>query len=347
MSPADSILITGGAGFIGTNLADALASDGRRVVLLDDLSRHGSKTNATWLQQRHPKLVKLVTDDVRSARLDPLVRASSTVFHLAAQVAVTTSLADPMPDFEVNAGGTLRLLEAARRANPPPTLVYTSTNKVYGALEDLDLELSNTGWRPAGGGAAGVSERRHLDLHSPYGCSKGSADQYVRDYARSFGLRTAVLRMSCIYGPHQNGTEDQGWVAHFARRALGGRPVTLYGDGHQVRDILHVRDLVRAFRLAEERAQPGDIYNIGGGPGNAVSILQVLREIEQLSGSELKVEHDTWRVGDQRWYVTDFAEFTAATGWLPEISWRDGLTELVAWLGEHELAAGAGGARVA
>jgi CDP-paratose 2-epimerase len=317
------------------------------VTVFDDLSRPGAQRNASWLRSRHPRRVKLVVADVRTAVFEPLLRDVDTVYHLAAQVAVTTSLLDPPLDFEVNALGTLRLLEAMRRVPEPPALVYTSTNKVYGALDDLRLELTSAGWRPGDAAAlSGVDESRPLDLHSPYGCSKGAAEQYVRDYARSFGLHTAALRMSCIYGPHQNGTEDQGWVAHFARCALAGRPVTIYGDGHQVRDILHVDDLCRAL-AAVAKSPAGRIYNLGGGPENAVSLLQVLRELEAITGGDVGTAHDAWRVGDQRWYVSDCGAAERDLGWRPRIGWREGLENLVQWLRSESQAAVKDGTQVA
>ena len=256
--PQGLILITGGAGFVGTNLAHRYLSQGIPVRVYDNLSRAGVEQNARWLQETHGGLVQIEAADVRDgSRLRQAVRGASQVFHLAAQVAVTTSLADPMEDFEVNARGTLNLLEAIRVCDVPPPLIFTSTNKVYGGLPDVGLRVRGARYEPEDGSvrAYGIGEARPLDFHSPYGCSKGAADQYVLDYARTYGLPAAVFRMSCIYGPHQFGTEDQGWVAHFLIRALEGRPITLYGDGKQVRDILFVEDLVNAFVLVQDRIE--------------------------------------------------------------------------------------------
>ncbi|HEY0179086.1 MAG TPA: NAD-dependent epimerase/dehydratase family protein, partial [Dokdonella sp.] len=276
------VLITGGAGFVGTNLAARLLGDGRRVLVYDDLSRRGVERNLEWLRARYGEdRLEVEIADVRDAeRLARAVARAAQVFHFAAQVAVTSSLEDPVADFEINVRGTLNLLEALRALDRPPPLVFTSTNKVYGALDDVALEGTETRYRPEDAQirACGISERRPLDFHSPYGCSKGAADQYILDYARSFGLPAVVLRMSCIYGPHQHGNEDQGWVAHFLIRALERRPITLYGDGRQVRDILFVDDLVDAMLACQRQidALRGRAFNLGGGPRNTVSLLELL-----------------------------------------------------------------------
>ena len=331
------VLITGGAGFIGTNLAHRVASSGRRVRLLDNLSRPGVENNLYWLRETHGDRVSIQIDDVR----DPLaarraVDGVDTVFHFAAQVAVTTSLVDPEHDFDVNARGTLNVLEAVRARKNPPALLFTSTNKVYGGMADVALCQRGERYEPQDAAlrARGFSEERPLDFHSPYGCSKGTADQYVLDYARSYGLRTAIFRMSCIYGPHQFGTEDQGWVAHFLIRALEGKPLTLYGDGMQVRDALYVEDLVEAFLLAEKNlgALAGQAFNMGGGPRNTVSLLELVDLIGALHGRRPEVLHDGWRTGDQRYYVSDVSRFAAATGWSPRVNVRQGVGNLYNWL---------------
>ncbi|MFZ5718080.1 MAG: SDR family NAD(P)-dependent oxidoreductase [Pseudomonadota bacterium] len=327
-------LITGGAGFIGCNLADRLAREGAEVIVFDALARAGVDRNLAWLQARHGRRIIAATADVRDAKA---VRAAAgdadVVFHLAAQVAVTTSLEDPREDFEINVGGAVNVLEAARARRIP--VIFASTNKVYGELADIPLERSGDTYTPGDAGirARGVDERRPLDFHTPYGCSKGAADQYVLDYARSFDLPTCVLRMSCIYGPRQLGTEDQGWVAHFLIRALRDEPITIYGDGRQVRDILFVDDAVEAYVAAWRRI--GDIsgraFNLGGGPANAVSLLQVLRRIEELAGRTPAVEFAQWRAGDQRYYVSDTTAVRRELA-LPEPrNWREGLADLAAW----------------
>ncbi|MDQ2730429.1 MAG: NAD-dependent epimerase/dehydratase family protein, partial [Armatimonadota bacterium] len=267
------VLITGGAGFVGTNLAHRLLLSGRRVIVLDNLSRPGVEQNAQWLSQTHGSLVRIQRGDIRDESiLRRLVPECGEIFHFAAQVAVTTSLTNPVEDFEINARGTLNLLEAIRSSDRPHPLLFTSTNKVYGTLEDIDLRLDGQRYEPTDPMILdqGISEERRLDFHSPYGCSKGAADQYVLDYARMFNLPAAALRMSCIYGPHQFGTEDQGWVAHFLIQAVAGHSILLYGDGMQVRDVLFVEDLVDAFLKAQANISQitGGAFNIGGGPEN-------------------------------------------------------------------------------
>jgi len=332
------VLITGGAGFIGTNLADRILTDGRRVTVYDDLSRPGVVDNAEWLKAKHGDLLRLEVADVRDeGRMKAAVQNAGQVFHLAAQVAVTTSLTDPRHDYEVNIGGTLNLLEAIRCAHNPPPLVFTSTNKVYGALVDIILEKNCTRYQPFDAGVrVGVSEERPLDFHSPYGCSKGAADQYVLDYARTFGIPAIVFRMSCIYGPHQKGTEDQGWVAHFLIRAIQNEPITICGDGIQVRDVLFVDDLVDAFLLAQANIHTltGQAFNIGGGLGNTVSLIELLSLISSMSGDRPEIRMADWRAGDQRYYVSDTRKFKAATGWAPKVSVREGVERLHGWLKE-------------
>jgi len=331
-------LVTGGAGFIGSNLAHALASAGRRVRLFDNLSRPGVERNLRWLQATHGDRIRFEKGDVRdAAAVERAMAGVETVFHFAAQVAVTTSLIDPAHDFAVNAGGTLNVLDAARAQSEPPALLFTSTNKVYGGMDDVPLGLRGLRYEPDDPlWVCGFSEDRRLDFHSPYGCSKGTADQYVLDHARSYGLRTAVFRMSCIYGPHQLGTEDQGWVAHFLIRALEDQPITLYGDGMQVRDALFVEDLVQAFLHAERHIGEiaGQAFNMGGGPANTISLLELIDLIGQIHGQKPVVTFDGWRTGDQRWYVSNTRKFEAATGWRPRVNVREGVSRLYTWLQE-------------
>jgi CDP-paratose 2-epimerase len=332
-----TVTITGGAGFIGTNLADAIASAGRRVRLLDNLSRPGVEENLRWLRKTHGDRISIDIADVRDpAAVRRAVAGAEAVFHFAAQVAVTTSLTDPVHDFDVNVRGTLNVLEAVRAQDRPPALLFTSTNKVYGGMTDVPLKLHGLRYEPCEAAlrARGFGEDRPLDFHSPYGCSKGAADQYVLDYARSYGLPTAVFRMSCIYGPHQFGTEDQGWVAHFLIRALEDRGITLYGDGMQVRDILYVGDLVRAFLLAERNigAIAGQAFNMGGGAGSTISLLELVDLIGELHGAAPRVFYENWRTGDQRYYVSDTAKFADATGWQPRVNVREGVGNLYNWL---------------
>jgi CDP-paratose 2-epimerase len=334
---AAPVLITGGAGFIGTNLAHRLLSAGHPVLLFDNLSRPGVERNLAWLRATHGAQVQLEQADVRDLpALKRAVAHAARVFHFAAQVAVTTSLIDPLHDFAVNAQGTLNLLEALRARPVPPPLVFTSTNKIYGGLGDVPLRQEAARYAPTDAQVYrhGISEARPLDFHSPYGCSKGAADQYVLDYARTFDLPAAVFRMSCIYGPHQFGNEDQGWVAHFLIRALDREPITLYGDGRQVRDVLFVEDLVDAFLLAQQHMATltGQAFNIGGGPGRTISLLELLDLITTLRGARPVTVFDAWRTGDQRYYVSDTRKFQAATGWRPRTSVRAGIEQLYDWL---------------
>jgi CDP-paratose 2-epimerase len=329
-------LVTGGAGFVGTNLTERLLCDGREVVVLDDLSRQGVERNLDGLRARHGKRVIVEKADVADRRaVRRAMCGVSQIFHLAGQTAVTTSMVDPMGDAHVNLQGTLAVLEEMRRLDDPPSLIFTSTNKVYGDLDDVALEQEDGRYRPQDAEllARGVGSDRPLDFCTPYGCSKGAADQYVLDYAHSFGLITSVLRMSCIYGPHQCGNEDQGWVAHFLIRALEGEPITIYGDGRQVRDVLYVDDLVDAFLRVAKRAPQlrGRAFNVGGGPANAVSLLDVLEVIGGLVGPP-EVEFGEWRAGDQRYYCSDTSELRSATGWRPRAGPVEGIRRLYEWL---------------
>jgi CDP-paratose 2-epimerase len=330
------VLITGGAGFIGTNLAHRLLSSGRNVLVFDDLSRPGSDRNLAWLREQHPERLQVEVADVRNREaVRGAVRSAEQVFHFAAQVAVTTSLEDPRHDFEVNVGGALNVLEELRRRDNPPPLLFTSTNKVYGGLADLALEKSGGRYQPLSAALrTGIDEQRPLDFHSPYGCSKGAADQYVLDYARTFGLPAVVFRMSCIYGLHQSGNEDQGWVAHFLIRAIEGKPIALFGDGMQVRDILFAEDLVDAFLLAQANIHTlfGQAFNIGGGLGNTISLLELIDLIGRLREKPVRHTLHEWRPGDQRYYVSDTRKFKAATGWSPKVSAREGIERLYCWL---------------
>lgn len=332
-----NVLITGGAGFVGVNLAAHWLAAGERVRILDSLIRPGSERNLEWLQQHYGDRVDFVQADVRSAQaVATAMQGVEHVIHLAAQVAVTSSLVNPIFDFDVNALGTLNVLEAARRSARAPSLIFTSTNKVYGGLEDLRLRAEGQRYMPLTERVRtrGIDESRGLDFHSPYGCSKGAAEQYVLDYSRSFGLRTTVFRMSCIYGPHQNGNEDQGWVAHMIRKALAREPITIYGDGKQVRDVLFVDDLVDAFAKARHDIDKlsGRAFNIGGGADNTVSLLELIRQLEQLLQRRVALTFDAWRLGDQRYYVSDTSRYQAATGWRPRMAVGRGMQALCDWL---------------
>jgi CDP-paratose 2-epimerase len=332
------VVVFGGAGFVGTNLVSRLAERGARVRVFDNLSRAGVERNAAWLTHTYRDEIELVEADVRdAAAVERAVSDAVAVFHLAAQVAVTTSLTDPRLDFDINLQGTFNVLEALRGRKDPPPLLFTSTNKVYGDLGGVELVERSLRYEPSDPtlASAGVRESQTLSFHSPYGCSKGAADQYVLDYARVYSLPAVVFRMSCIYGPHQFGTEDQGWIAHFLIRAIEGRPLSIYGDGKQVRDALYVDDLVDAMLITRTHAArlSGRAFNIGGTPRRSVSLLELLAMIARLRGVEPTVEYGPWRPGDQRWYASDVSRFSSATGWHPRTEVAEGVRRLHAWLG--------------
>lgn len=331
------VLVTGGSGFVGCNIADALAARGDRVLVLDSLTRTGVQDNARWLKRRHGDRIEICTADVRDGdAVTGAVSRASAVLHLAGQVAVTLSLDEPIDDFEVNARGTLNILEAVRLHNPEAPIIFASTNKVYGRLlADAAIVKRDGRYVPLAPHLAnGVAEDAPLDLYSPYGCSKGTADQYVHDYARVFGLRTVVLRMSCIYGPRQFGTEDQGWIAHFLLQAIRGEPITIYGDGLQVRDALHVSDAAAAWLgvLDDIDAVSGHIFNLGGGRDNSVSLLELIDVIAEMRGEMPRLKFAGWRPGDQPWYVSDIRSIFNAIDWRPRVCLRDGLHTLSQWL---------------
>ncbi len=334
-----SILVTGGAGFIGCNLVHSLLSDGYDVTVFDNLSRNGSKLNAAWLASVHGKAFRLIEGDVRDFRaVADAVRGKDRIYHFAAQVAVTTSVQDPREDFEINALGTFNVLEAARTVADHPVVVFTSTNKVYGGMEDVAIVERPTRYEYRDF-PDGIDESRPLDFHSPYGCSKGAADQYVRDYYRIYGIPTIVFRMSCIYGTRQFGVEDQGWVAHFVISAVRNRPITIYGDGKQVRDILFADDLVRALRMAPEHLDrtAGQVFNIGGGAANTISIWAEFKEIlAELAGKPVEAARwGAWRPGDQLVYVSNCAKAKEAFGWEPQVGKEEGIARLWHWVREN------------
>lgn len=329
-----SVLIFGGAGFVGSNwAARLLKKTDVSIHVFDNLSRTGVRHNVEWLQQisENSGRLKITVGDIRnSEEVERAVRAASEIYNFAAQVAVTTSILDPRHDFEVNLCGTFNILDAARKSSHRPFLLFTSTNKVYGNLGLTPKLVTRTRYGSTG---EGVNESQPLDFHSPYGCSKGAADQYVRDFARIYDIPTVVFRMSCIAGPRQFGNEDQGWVAHFLLSALQGKPITIYGDGRQVRDVLDVEDLLHAFEAARLHQQntEGQIYNIGGGQANAITLLELIDEIEVLTGRRLEYELAERRLGDQFIYVTDFSKLRRDTGWQPEVSARHAVEHIYQW----------------
>lgn len=334
-----SVLIFGGAGFIGSNWAHhLLKGSDARVHIFDNLSRNGVHRNLEWLRRecKDPDRLKITVADVRdAAAVQKAVQGATEIYHFAAQVAVTSSVIDPRHDFDVNALGTFNILEAARKSGRQPFILFTSTNKVYGNLADKQLVL--TGKRYCAIDNKGVSESQPLDLYSPYGCSKGTADQYVHDYSRMFALPTVVFRMSCIAGPRQFGNEDQGWVAHFLYSALQGKRITIYGDGRQVRDVLCVHDLVRAFDRVRSQMEKtaGQIYNVGGGIENSVSLREVIDEIQGVTGRRLQFDTQRPRPGDQLYYVTDFGKLRKHTGWKPQFNVRKTIEAIHGWWKEE------------
>jgi len=330
-----SALIFGGAGFIGSNLAQHLLDHtDAKVHIFDNVSRRGVRHNLESLQKLagHSGRLQITIGDVRDqAMVERAVRHATEIYHFAAQVAVTTSLVDPRQDFEINVGGTFNVLEAARKSGKRPFMLFTSTNKVYGDMADHELVAG-----PKRYGYAhrnGINEAQPLDFHSPYGCSKGAADQYVRDYARMFDLPTVVVRMSCIAGARQFGNEYQGWVEHFLYSALMNHPIVIYGDGRQVRDVLCVDDLVRVFEAVRTNIDTtaGQIYNVGGGLKNTVSLIELMEQIEELTGRRMDYVKDDPRPGDQLIYVTDHGKLTRHTGWEPQISVRQTLMRIYEW----------------
>ncbi|WP_157494131.1 GDP-mannose 4,6-dehydratase [Fulvivirga imtechensis] len=332
------VLVTGGAGFIGVNLANHLLNLGHKVIVYDNLSRPGVEKNLEWLLSEHDsKSIWVEIADIRNYfNLKKAVDHACMIFHLAGQVAVTTSLEDPSFDFDVNIRGTFNVLEAIRESAHQPPIIFTSTNKVYGSLHDVAFDQSDFRYVPRDRDIQkyGISESQPLDFHSPYGSSKGSAEQYVLDYARSFDLKAVVFRMSCIYGPHQFGTEDQGWVAHFLINAIKEEMIHIYGDGKQVRDILFIDDLVKAFQLAWENIEKinGEAFNIGGGLDNSISLLELVHLIEIKKDVKVDLQFDKVRTGDQVYYISDYRKLKKAVGWSPSVTMSEGIDRLYRWL---------------
>jgi CDP-paratose 2-epimerase len=336
---AKRTLITGGAGFIGSNYANHLLSKGDRVVIFDNLSRRGADKNLAWLREMHgPDSFELIVGDVRNqGALDEIAGEVDVVAHLAGQVAVTSSVLDPRTDFEINALGTFNVLESIRKSGSKPFVIYSSTNKVYGEMHEHKLTEQKTRYKYAKL-PHGLPETQQLDFHSPYGCSKGTAEQYVRDYARIYGIPSVVMRQSCIYGPRQFGVEDQGWLAWFVIAAVLQKPITIYGDGKQVRDMLHVHDLIAAYEaaVARQKKVAGRAYNIGGGPEQTLSIWAECGPlIEKKLGRKIPVKYGDVRPGDQKVYISDIRLAKKELGWQPKVDVEDGAGELVDWVQAH------------
>jgi CDP-paratose 2-epimerase len=327
-------LVTGGR---ASSAARSTAVDGTRTTWWSSTtSRRGADSNLAWLKARGLHLRARRHTRHRGARRRPPATATQVIAHLAAQVAVTMSVTEPRHDFEVNALGTFNLLESARRHTPSAAFLYASTNKVYGGLEHVGVEQRHGRYafrdRPGG-----ISEAEPLDFHSPYGCSKGAADQYVRDYARIYGLRSVVFRQSCIYGYRQFGVEDQGWVAWFTIQTVLGRPITIYGDGKQVRDMLFIDDLLDAYDAAVERIDraSGQVFNLGGGPENTLSLLELVQQLDRLTGRPLRPAFADWRPGDQPVFIADVSGAAEALGWRPRTGVAEGVQKLAAWVQEN------------
>ena len=332
-------LVTGGAGFIGSNYVHRLIQRNERVTIFDNLSRAGAPRNVAWLEETFGKNgFRLIVGDVRSAAdITEAAKDADVIVHLAGQVAVTTSVTKPREDFEANALGTFNTLEAARLSGRNPIFIYASTNKVYGGMEDIKLVEDATRWRYADL-EHGCAETQPLDFHSPYGCSKGTGDPYVREYARRYGVRSVVFRQSCIYGSRQFGIEDQGWLAWMVIAAVTGRKITIYGDGKQVRDVLHVNDLLGAYDAAVEKIDvaKGQVYNMGGGTRNILAVWAEFGPmLEKLLGKKIEVARDDWRPGDQRVFYADFRKAQRELGWEPKISLEQGVEMLFKWVQEN------------
>jgi CDP-paratose 2-epimerase len=337
---AQRITITGGAGFIGSNLAHRLLAAGHQLTIFDNLSRSGGAQNLQWLQKEFgPDAFRLVQGQLADhAAVARACEGAQRIYHLAGQVAVTTSVTDPRADFESNALGTFNVLEAARTVADDPILLYASTNKVYGGMEEVQVIEGETRYCYADF-PYGIPETQTLDFHSPYGCSKGAGDQYVRDYHRIYGLRTVVARQSCIYGYRQYGIEDQGWVAWFIIAAIKQRPIRIYGNGKQVRDVLFIEDLLDAYAALVEHidVSAGQIYNIGGGPENTMSIwTEFGPRLEALLGRTIPVAHGEWRPGDQPVYISDIRKVEREIGWKPQVSVEEGTRRLFEWIQANE-----------
>jgi CDP-paratose 2-epimerase len=337
---ARRIVVTGGAGFIGSNYVDRLLNRGEHVRIYDNLSRGGAAKNLAWIDETHGVgAYELVVGDVRDAALlTSSLMDADVIVHLASQVAVTTSVQHPREDFEINALGTFNVMEAARLAGHQPVVIYASSNKVYGGMDDTPLVEQPTRWAYADL-PGGVPETQQLDFHSPYGCSKGAGDQYVRDYQRVYGIPSVVFRQGAIYGPRQFGIEDQGWVAWFIIAAVLGRPITIFGDGKQVRDLCHVDDLMDAYDAAIDQIDSvsGQVFNVGGGAANTLSIWVEFKPLlEKLLGRSIPVKHDDWRPGDQRVNINNIEKAGRALGWDPQVDVKTGISRLFEWVYDNQ-----------
>lgn len=333
-----NILITGGAGFVGANTAAYYLKKGKKVTIFDNFYRKGVKKNITWLKENYPKNnLTVIEGDIKNfSQIKKAVKKQDAIFHLAGQTAVTVSINNPRADFEANALGTFNVLEAVREINPKAIVLYSSTNKVYGVMGRVNT--GKRGKRYYSIESPHIGESEILDFYSPYGCSKGAGDQYTHDYARIFGLKTIVFRQSCIYGAHQFGVEDQGWVSHFTNKAIKGETITIFGNGKQVRDMLYIQDLVEAFDKAIKRTSvtSGEVYNIGGGVDNTMSLLELIEYLQDLTGKKIKLKYSPARPGDQKVYISDISKAKRDFNWKPKIGVEEGVKLLYFWLKESQ-----------
>ena len=340
MTKTTKVIITGGLGFIGINTAIRFIEEGIYVVIIDNMIRKGADINLQYLKDNYKG--KFDFERVEICEWDDLAEAfqkhsdAKVVYHLAAQVAVTTSVEKPYYDFEVNAFGTVKVLECIREYAPHMKIIFSSTNKVYGGMEDKEIILKNNRYEYKDY-PDGIDESTCLDFHSPYGCSKGCADQYIRDYYRIYGIKSVVLRQSCIYGIRQFGIEDQGWVSWFTIASLLNKPITIYGDGMQVRDVLFIDDLVDLYLLLlDDEKCNGEVFNVGGGDWYKMSLLELVDYLETIEKIDIKYSKADWRPGDQKIYVSDISKIKEYTGWKPKISALEGVERLSKWVKENK-----------
>jgi CDP-paratose 2-epimerase len=337
------ILITGGAGFLGSHIAEFYDDKGDEVTVVDNLSRslttnlpkHASMYNWNYLKQNH-KNVKLVRGDIRNLETLSPFKEVDIIYHAAAQVAVTTSLVKPWEDFENNAIGTFNVLETARNAKTEPIVIYMSTNKVYGAnINNIPVREKKTRYAYAGSKySQGIPEEFPIDHceHTPYGCSKLCGDLYTQEYSHIYGLRTGVFRMSCIYGDRQLGTEDQGWLGWFIIATLLGKPITIFGDGKQVRDVLFISDAITAYdAFVNSKSLSGEVFNLGGGVEHNISVMEALDAIERITGNKPAISHSNWRAGDQKVYISDTSKAKTKLDWSPRVTTNAGIKKLINW----------------
>ncbi|RHG32321.1 NAD-dependent epimerase/dehydratase family protein [Fusobacterium varium] len=334
-------LINGGCGFLGSNMAEYYLNTGDEVIVFDNLYRFGSEKNLEWLQSLD-KNFRFIKGDVRNIyEIEKVIKEikPDIIFHFAGQVAMTTSIENPYLDFEVNVKGTFNVLESVRKYSPDSIICFSSTNKVYGDLEYVKYEERKTRYE-ALDHPSGFNEKVPLDFHSPYGCSKGAADQYMLDYARVFGLKTIVFRHSSIFGGRQFATFDQGWVGWFCQKAyeiknnISKEPFTISGDGKQVRDILFSSDLIECYRLAIKNIEKtkGQAFNVGGGYNNSYSLIELFNELEKELNIKMNYKKLSWRESDQKVFIANINKAEEYFGWKPKIEKQEGIKKMYDWI---------------